>query len=194
MKVYLRDRLTAGVGVGVLLILAAASYYYSLISELDANRALVDRDSPDFITTGISVTEFTELGAPKRRVWAEYAEHFADGRLSSIAPRMMTLAIDEPQIRASADTGHSMDGGETYVFIGNVLVTRAADREHAPMRFETTHMTVFPDTSRIETDAPVTMMSGSDITSGIGLTLDNVERTVDIHSHVRTTVIPQHHQ
>lgn len=191
MKVYLRDRITAGLGVGVLIVLAASSYYYSIRSEIEANRALVDREAPDYITTGISVTDFTNEGKANQRVFAKYAEHYTDGRMSSIEPRFVTLSVDKPQVRASADAGQSMDGGETYFFTGNVVVTRAGDREHPPMRFTTTHLTVFPDTERIETDAPVRMVSGSDITTGIGMTLDNVERTVDIHSHVRTSVMPR---
>lgn len=194
MKVYLRDRITAGFGLGVLAILAASSYYYSLQSEIDANRALVNQEAPDFITTGISVTEFEATGQARRRVYADYAEHYIDGRLSSIRPKMVTLAVDEPQIIASADAGQSVDGGETYLFTGNVEVTRAGDRNQAPMRFTTTHLTVFPDTSRIETDAPVRLVSGSDVTTGIGMTFDNVERTVDIHSNVRTSVMPKRPQ
>lgn len=191
MKVYLRDRITAGFGLGVLALLAASSYYYSLQSEIDANRALVNREAPDFITTGISVTDFEANGQARRRVYAQYAEHFTDGRLSSIEPKMVTLSVNDPQVIASADAGQSVDGGETYVFTGNVVVTRAGDRNQAPMRFTTTHLTVFPDTSRIETDAAVRLVSGSDVTTGIGMTLDNVERTVDIHSNVRTSVMPK---
>lgn len=194
MKVYLRDRITAGFGVGVLALLAASSYYYSLQSEIDANRALVDREAPDFITTGISITEFEPTGQARRRVYADYAEHFTDGRLSTLGPKMVTLSVNEPQLIASADAGQSLDGGETYFFTGNVTVTRAGDRNQAPMRFTTTHLTVFPDTSRIETDAAVRLESGSDITTGIGMTLDNVERTVDIHSNVRTSVLPKRAQ
>ncbi len=191
MKVYLRDRITAGFGIGVLALLAASSYYYSLRSEIDANRALVNRDTPDFITSMISITDFEPDGHPRRRTYADYAEHYADGRLSTVRPKLVTLSVDDPQVIASADAGQSVDAGETYLFTGNVVVTRAGDRDQAPMRFTTTHLTVFPDTSRIETDAPVRLVSGSDITTGIGMTLDNVERTVDIHSHVRTSVMPK---
>ena len=75
MKVYLRDRITAGIGAGVLLVLVASSYYYSIRTEIDANQAFIDRDAPDFIAHNISVTEFTKDGSADRRVFAEYAEH-----------------------------------------------------------------------------------------------------------------------
>lgn len=191
MKVYLRDRITAGVGAGVLLVLVASSYYYSIRTEIEANQAFIDRDAPDFIAHNISVTEFKGDGSADRRLFAEYAEHYADGRMSSIKPRMVTLSADKPQVRAIADSGQSMDGGETFTFNGNVLVTRAGDINNAPMRFTTPFATVYPDTSRLETSAPVVLEHGADITTGIGITLDNVDRTVNIHTNVKSIFAPR---
>lgn len=194
MKVHLRDRITALVGIVLLAILAATSYYYSLISDVSTLKNPVHRESPDFITRDIVITEFEKDGRAKRRFFADYAEHYSDGRMSSIRPRMVTLLADEPQVKASADTGSSMDDGESFVFTGNVRVTRAGDREHAPLKFKTTHVTVYPDTNILETDAPVEMTSGSDITTGTGLTLDNVDRTVKIHHNVRTITLPKNNE
>ena len=84
-----------------------------------------------------------------------------------------------------------MDGGETFTFNGNVLVTRAGDINNAPMRFTTPFATVYPDTSRLETSAPVVLEHGADITTGIGITLDNVDRTVNIHTNVKSIFAPR---
>ena len=191
MKVYLRDRITAGFGIGVLVVVVAVSYYYSIRAEIEANQAFIDRDSPDFIARNVSVTEFNPDGTANRRLFAEYAEHFADGRMSSIKPRMVTLSVDEPQVRATADTGKSMDDGETFLFNGNVVVTRAGDLKDPPMRFTTPHATVYPDTSVLESDAPVVLEHGEDVTTGIGITLDNVDRTVNIHTNVKSIFAPR---
>ncbi len=191
MKVYLRDRLTAGIGIGVLTALAASSYYYSIRTEIEAQRVLTSREAPDFITRNIAVTYFNSDGTAERRIFAEYAEHFDDGRMSGIKPRMVTLSIDEPQVKASADSGISTDAGESFLFTGNVLVTRAGDRERAPFRFETTQLTVYPDTDVFETNAPVRIVNGEDVTTGIGMTFDNVERTLDLHTHVKSSFAPR---
>ena len=70
-------------------------------------------------------------------------------------------------------------------------MSRAGDRNNAPMRFETQELTVFPDTQVFETGAPVTLVNGADVTTGIGLTFDNVERTVNIHSNVKSSFAPR---
>ena len=106
-------------------------------------------------------------------------------------PRMATLYADRPQVKASADTGISLDAGKTAVFSGRVEVTRAGDIDNAPLRFTTSHLTVYPDEQRMETDAFVRLESGTDVTSGRGMTFDNMERTVDILSDVRTIVLPK---
>lgn len=191
MKVHLRDRITAGLGIGVLAAVAALSYYYSIHSETEALRAEIFRESPDFTSTNIALTQFKPDGTAERRLFADYAEHYEDGRMTSIRPRLVTLSVDEPQVKASADTGISTDSGETVNFTGNVVVTRAGDHENAPMRFETEQLTVFPDTEIFETDAPVKLVNGADVTTGIGMTFDNVERTVKIHGNVKSSFAPR---
>ena len=167
MKLHLRDRFTALLGIGLLSVMVLASYYYALQGEIDNLRQRAKSDIPD------------------------YAEHYGDGRLITRKPRMATLFADKPQVKASSDTGTSLDAGETAVFAGNVVVTRAGDLTHAPMRFTTDHLTVYPDDSRMETDAFVRLESGTDVTTGRGMTFDNVDRTVQILSDVRTVVLPK---
>ena len=191
MKVYLRDRITAGLGIGGLAGVPAMSYYYSIHTETEALRAEIIRESPDFTSTNIALTQFKADGTAERRIFADYAEHYEDGRMTSLRPRLVTLSVDEPQVKASADTGISSDAGETVHFTGNVVVTRAGDRENAPMRFETEQLTVFPDTEIFETGAPVKLVNGADVTTGIGMTFDNVERTVNIHSNVKSSFSPR---
>ncbi len=191
MKVHLRDRITAGLGVGVLAAVTALSYYYSIHTETEALRAEILRESPDFTSTNIAMTQFKSDGSADRRIFADYAEHFEDGRMASIRPRLVTLSVDEPQVKASADTGISTDAGETVNFTGNVLVMRAGDHNNAPMRFETEQLTVYPDTEIFETDAPVRLVNGADVTTGIGMTFDNVERTVHIHGNVKSSFAPR---
>ena len=164
---------------------------HSIHTETEALRAEIIRESPDFTSTNIALTQFKADGTAERRIFADYAEHYEDGRMTSLRPRLVTLSVDEPQVKASADTGISSDAGETVHFTGNVVVTRAGDRENAPMRFETEQLTVFPDTEIFETGAPVKLVNGADVTTGIGMTFDNVERTVNIHSNVKSSFSPR---
>lgn len=191
MKLHLRDRFTAILGIGLLIVLVLVSYYYALQGEIDNLRMRAKSDIPDYVAHNITITDFDETGAAMRRTRALYAEHYGDGRLITKKPRLATLYVDKPQVKASADTGTSLDAGKTAVFSGHVEVTRAGDLNHAPLRFTTSHLTVYPDDSRMETNAFVRLESGSDVTTGRGMTFDNVDRTVHILSDVRTIVLPK---
>ena len=191
MKLHFRDKLAALAGAVVLAVLVLVSYYYALMGQIGNLKTKAPSDVPDFIARDIALTEFDGDGTAERRIYAEYAEHFPDGRMMTRKPRMATLYADRPQVKASADTGISLDAGKTTVFSGRVEVTRAGDIDNAPLRFTTSHLTVYPDEQRMETDAFVRLESGTDVTSGRGMTFDNVERTVDILSDVRTIVLPK---
>ena len=191
MKLHFRDRIAAVVGALVLAALVLVSYYYALLGQIGNLRSTPSSDVPDYIARDVRLTEFDASGAASRRIYAQYAEHFPDGRMMTRRPRLATLYADRPQVKASADTGISLDSGKTAVFSGRVEVTRAGDIDHPPLRFTTSHLTVYPDESRMETDAFVRLESGSDVTTGRGMTLDNVDRTVDILSDVRTIVLPR---
>lgn len=191
MKVHVRDRVTAGIAIVLLGGLVLLSFYYSLQVQIQGFAAPKQTQTPDYIAHNIAVTEFAADGTASRRVFADYAEHYADGRMSAIGPRLVTLDPKTAQVRASADSGLSNDSGESFVFTGNVTVTRAGDAQNLPLRFTAPTVTVFPDSSTLETDAPVELTQGSDVTTGVGLSLDNVDRTVRIHSNVHTTTLPR---
>lgn len=186
-----RERLPSYMCIAVLFALVVLSSYYSYSAKYGLIRTIPDRDSPDFIAHGTLTTEFTADGTPLRRFSAEYAEHFTDGRFHATRPRAETLDPSKPRLTASADKATSNDDGETIVFSGNVLVTRAADAKTAPFRFSTTHATVSPDASRLETDAPVELVNGANITTGTGLAYDHVDHTVELRSRVHSIYIPK---
>lgn len=186
-----RERLPSYICIAVLFALVVLSSYYSYTSKYGLIRTIPDRDSPAFVAHGTLTTEFTADGTPLRRFSAEYAEHYTDGRFYATRTRAETLDPAKPRLTASADKATSTDDGETVLFSGNVLVTRAADAKTAPFRFSTTHATVYPDASRLETDAPVELINGANITTATGLTYDNVDHTVELHSRVHSIYIPK---
>lgn len=191
MKLHVRDRFAALLGISLLSAMVLVSYYYALQGEIDNLLQRAHTDVPDYVARDIAMTEFREDGTAIRRLYADYAEHYGDGRFLTQKPRLATLVTATPQVKASADTGSSLDAGRTAVFSGHVEVTRAGDINHAPLRFTTDHLTVYPDDSRMETDAAVRLESGTDVTTGRGMTFDNVDRTVQILSDVRTVVLPK---
>jgi len=186
-----RDRTISLVGLGVLAMLVGSSTYYALRTNLMYSGGPANKDSPAFVTRDCVITTFKADGSADRRLFAKYAEHYSDGRTTSIQPRFVTLDPDKPQLKASANTGSSLDDGESAVFTGNVLITRDADKEHPAIRLSTTHATVYPDSGIVTSGAPVRIESGTDVMTGIGLRFDNVDRSIILHSNVHSFITPR---
>lgn len=187
----IRDKVTALMGVTLLLTLVASSTYYAVRTDIEALRTEKHRESPDFVTRDVVVTNFNADGTAKDRLFASYAEHYSDGRSTTIKPKVVTLRADTPQMTASANTGTSMDDAETAVLTGNVVLTRAGDRQQAALRVTTPHATVHLDEQVVTTDAPVRVESGADTMTGMGMRFDAVDRTIDLQSDVHTVIYPE---
>ena len=188
---HLRDRLISFFGLAVLAILVTASAYYAIKSNFDDGASEPNKDSPDFATRDCVITIFDRDGTGKHRLFSEYAEHYSDGHSVSIRPKLVTLSPDKPQLKISANTASTMDEGQTVVFTGNIVLTRNGDRNNAPLRLTTSRAVVNTDTQVVTGETPVRIEHGTDTSTGIGFTFDNVDRTATLYSNVHTVIIPK---
>lgn len=186
IKAVIQERILSILGVGLLSVLAGASYYSALKAEADFLHADTNSESPDFVATKMVVTSFEVDGTAKARTFSDRAISYEDGRMFAAMPVYVTINPKAPQTRARADRGTSKDGGASVFLEGDVVVTREADAERAAMRMTTPNAWVYPDEDRMRTAAPVRMKQGTDLTTGVGMKLDIVERTVQILKNVHT--------
>ena len=96
MKVHLRDRITAGLGVGVLAAVTALSYYYSIHTETEALRAEILRESPDFTSTNAVGRRAAGQGQ------CRYGHQHRCGRDGELYGKRARDARGRPQQRADA--------------------------------------------------------------------------------------------
>ena len=195
MKVYLRDRIAAGLGIGVLAVVAAMSYYYSIQSGLSGLRYIPSESSPDFTAQNVTLTDFNEKGVATERLVASSMEHFSDERMRALDARFMTLNPDRAQMTARADEAWSDDGLETIELSGNVFLRQLPFAEDPEVTFTTEYLRGWLDTHRFETDRPVFMTRGNDSSEARrGMVYDNVARTVELRERVHTVLHPQNFQ
>lgn len=187
----MRERLTAIIAIILLLILIAASYWYAMQASFSNLRYVPSEDSPDFIASQATIITFDETGVAKNRLQAEEFRHFSNDSVTMIKPRATTVSPNEPLTHAEALKGHSNDAGETYLFEGDVVVSRAANGNTAASRLETQSMTVYTDINRYESDDVVDIFSGDDHARGTGMVFDNMNQTIELKSRVTTVVEPQ---
>jgi lipopolysaccharide export system protein LptC len=188
----MRDRMTAIIAIALLALLAAATYWYSQTSRLNALPNAVSRDGPDAIVDGASMTQFDPKGRATNKLIAERILHFpSDDRVEAIRPRMITLREDQPQVDVKAEHARIEESGARALLTGDVTLLRAPGKAgEPPMRLVTEKMTVFPDSEQFATDAPVLLERGGSTIRSVGMDYDNIKRTVKFRSRVQGTIEP----
>ena len=191
-SIVIRERITAIIGAGLLLVLVAASYYYSIQVQLASLKYVPSESSPDFRATNVSLTDFDEKGTAVHRLSAGTMEHFSDERMRATDVRYYSLDPQKPQITTVSDRAWSNDSLETMELSGNVKTTRAATPEEPELMIRSDYFRVYLDEHRLETPNPVFMSRGEDTTqSEGGMKYDNVGRTVELQDRVVSVFHPR---
>ena len=184
-RLVIRERITAIIGVALLLLLVGASYYYSIQIRFAGLKYVPSEMSPDFTARNVTLTDFDERGIASQRLAASTLDHYSDERVNATDPRYYSLDPEKPQLTLSGDKAWSSDSLETIELSGNVTITRAALNTEPDLFFQTTYLKGFLDTYRFETQDPVFMRRGIDTTQAQGgMKYDNVAHTVELQDQV----------
>ncbi len=187
----MKDRLTSIVAIVLLVTLVGLSYWYSVKAELESTVHLSDLNSPDFIAHNIAITKFDKDGTAKSKVFSEKVEHYSDGHAFSEKPRYYSLNPDEPQVKGRSDKATMVKGGEVVHFYGNVKIHQEGSEDNPPSEMRTSQLDAYPDTSTYSSDEKVYLNRGNDLSEGVGMDFDNVERTFKLRSQVKSTFQPK---
>ncbi len=188
----MKDRITAFVAILLLASLAAVSYWYSQSARLKNLASPVSREGPDFIVSGVTLTQFDDTGRATSRLHAEQLQHFSlDDRAELTQPRIISLRPGRPQLEARAKNARLEEGGERLLLSGDVVITRAPGADGTPpMQLRTESALAIPDLDQYSTDAAVEIDRGDSVVRSVGMDYDNIERIVRFRSKVRGTIAP----
>jgi lipopolysaccharide export system protein LptC len=188
----MRDRITGFIAILLLAALAAITYWYSQTSRYGALVAPVSREGPDFIVSGLTLTQFDATGRATNRLFAEQLVHFAfDDRAELLQPRLVSLRPDQPQLEARSRSALIEGSGERLLMQGDVIVTRAPGADGSPpMRLTTERLQVLPDFERYSSDVAVEVQRDQSVVRSIGMDYDNISRVIQFRSRVQGTIAP----
>jgi lipopolysaccharide export system protein LptC len=188
LNARLYDRLAAAISVGLLVTLAAATYYLAQVAQRFAlpNESRVAPDVADAFGEKVLVLRLNDRGEPAFRMTAERMEHFRPSdttRYSS--PTMISLDPTQPRITVTARQGQSVRESQETVLEGNVRLDRPATATEPAMRITTEFARVFTDREVAVTDHPVVITRGQSTLTGTGMEFNNRDRTLRIDSEAR---------
>lgn len=194
----MKERSTLLLSLALLGGLAAGSYWLAEQARLGDQGVRPKRHEPDYFVDQFSLTRMDPTGKGRYTVRASRVVHYPDDDSTEmVAPRLVSLAPDRPQVNMRADTGRiSSDGVEVHL-IGDVQVHRAADGQSAATVLRSPYLLVLPEQDIARTDREVDMVQGASRLTGRGLEFDNTQRLVRLNPNnqagvrVHTTIAPK---
>ncbi len=188
MTARLYDRLAAAISVGLLLVLAAATYYLAQVAERFTlpHDVRIAPDVADAFGEKVLVLRLNERGEPAFRMTAERMEHFRPSDTTRYtSPTMVSLDPLQPRITVTARQGQSVRESQETVLEGNVRLDRPPTATEPAMRITTEFARVFTDREVAVTDHPVVITRGQSTLTGTGMEFNNRDRTLRIDSEAR---------
>ena len=186
------ERITSWFAVLLLFVVLVTSYWYAQSLRLSGGTDAGRVGEIDFFAEGVALTGFDSVGRPRYRLFADRMTHFGNSDdIDLVKPRLLSMRPDQPQVQATSLSAHAANNAQSVHMQGKVVITRAPDGPHPPMRLETESLTAVPDDDHFWTDAPVRLESGRSVMRGQGMDFDNIARRVELHGDVAGTFPPR---
>ena len=182
----LRDIVTAAFPIGLMLILAALSYWLNIVATADP----VDiggrfRHDPDTIVRHFDAVSYDEAGNRKAGLRGAELRHFPDDESSVIQkPFLQRFAVNTGTSTVNANQAVVNSDGSEVDLTGDVRAVRPAQGGKPALTLTAPHMHVLVDEERARTPGFARVQQGSSWISGTGFEADNVTQTFSFHSNV----------
>jgi lipopolysaccharide export system protein LptC len=186
MQPILRDIFTAAFPIGLLLVLAALSYWLAIVSEAEpTDIGGRFRHDPDTIIRQFDGISFDEQGNRKASLRGVELRHYPDDESSVIQQPYLRrfVASAEPSTVNANQAVVNSDGSEVDL-TGNVKAFRPPQGGKAAITLTAPHMRVLVDEERARTPGFARIQQGSSWISGTGFDADNVTQVFNFHSNV----------
>jgi lipopolysaccharide export system protein LptC len=172
--------------LGLMLVLAALTFYLDrAVNEEDTHPAL-RRHDPDYMVINFTTTSYDGNGFAQSSLSAEKMVHYPDDDTTELtAPRVVQSKPDQPKVTVRADRGKLSRDGEDIFLYNNVVLEREAGMGKASARLTTEYLQVVRDRSIARTDREVTIVEAGRSLAGRGMEYSNETRHFTLDSDVR---------
>lgn len=148
-------------------------------------------NEPDYYIHDFSFVKMDLTGKPSYLVSGVKLTHRPIDDSSEIEkPVMRNLTPGQQPLTIVAQRGHVDQNNSRVQLNEQVVIDRAASPTVQSLNLKTEALTVYPDTERMETAAPVEMYVGTTHITGVGMKADNATGQVDVAHRLHITYPP----
>lgn len=182
----LRDIMTAAFPIGLLLVLAALSYWLAVVSEAEpADIGGRFRHDPDTIIRQFDGISYNEKGDRKAGLRGTELRHYPDDESSVIQkPFLRRFSLNGEPSTVSAEQAVVNSDGSEVDLTGDVRGNRPPQGGKAAVTLTAPHMLVLVDEERARTPGFARIQQGNSWISGTGFDADNVTQVFNFNSNV----------
>jgi lipopolysaccharide export system protein LptC len=178
--------------LGLMLALAALTFYLDRTVNEDDSHPALRRHDPDYVVVNFTTTTYNSEGRAESMLSAAKMVHFPDDDSTElIAPRVVQTKPQEPKITVRADRGKLSRDGEDIHLYDNVVLEREAGAGHTAARLTTEYLQVVRDRSLVRTDREVRIVEETRALSGRGMEYNNETKHFALSADVRGRFEPK---
>ena len=172
--------------LGLMLALAALTFYLDRAVNDEDTHPAMRRHDPDYIVVNFTTTTYNRDGAAQSTLSASRMEHFPDDDTTElIAPHVVQTKPDQPRMTVRADRGLLARDGEDIFLYDTVVLEREAGAGRTAARLTTEFLHVVRDRSIARTDRPVKIVEEARAISGRGMEYNNETLHFTLNGEVR---------
>ena len=143
-------------------------------------------ERPDWFIEGFNLVR---LGLTERITWQITAQRMQhrpqDDAVELVQPVLIRLEPGRPTLVIRAQEAKTLEMGDLTHLHGQVVLTRAADREGPALKIKTEQLDVLAAKDLARAEGPVQIERGGSNLTGVGLEFDNAARRLQMLAEVR---------
>ena len=174
----------------VLLVAAFTWWVQELARELE-NIPVAESEIRDLYVLDYEIAVTDEDGRIKYEHYGERLDHWKKSEEVFVEnPRFTFHQGDAPPYYITAERGKVDGDGKTAYLLGEVVLDREAFGQQDSIHAVTRDLTLWPETQRAHTDEKAMAEGKRYKAEGVGMTIDLVAGTLELHSKARGTYVP----
>ncbi len=196
-KAFTPDKFRLWLLVLLVGLTSLASYWIlEIVRSRDIGESKPVRTRPDYYVDHFNFIKMLPSGQSKYRIVGERLDHYPDDDHADVSlPVMTNLDPGQPPLTIRSERGMikniaNQTENEVHLY-EKVVVIRPKTAETDHLQLNTDYLLAYPDKSIIETNLPVEIHAGDTVTTGVGMTANNVTQEMHILSQVHSVVPPR---
>ena len=175
----------------VLALLAGLTFWLQRTTEESSTGNAKLRHDPDYFVDRLNFRHYDATGMLRHTLYATQLVHFPDDDTAEVAEPKIVYITDSAMV-ATANKGYLDKEGKHIRLTDNVRVVHAPAGSAAETVITTSTLDVVPDDHYAHTDAPVRIVQGGSVLTGVGMEANGQTRISVLGGRVHGILEPRH--